>query len=139
QEQEQEQEQSEPTLTDVNNATTEPEPNSLSPEPTGAELLLAENNGKQQQNEIRVWLQDALSRQLVYPPYARRRGWEGSLEVSVEMQPNGDFTVDILTPATRSIFTDAALATLAQINANNDYCCIEETTRLTLTIEFQLN
>ncbi|WP_164743882.1 TonB family protein [Saccharospirillum alexandrii] len=80
-----------------------------------------------------------MAEHLHYPPAARRRGWEDSVEVTIEMQTDGAFTAEILKPAQRSLFDEAALAALADIRANRRYCCAHSPSQLELTIGFQLD
>jgi TonB family protein len=136
---EQEQEQFVPMQTAVNHSGTERVPARRSKEATHSEPKLNVTSVQQHQREIKLWLQQALYKQMSYPPSARRRGWEGNLDVTIEMNPNGQFTVDILTPARRVVFDKAAMAALARVNASSRYCCVNETIQLALTIGFQLD
>ncbi|MEP4546461.1 MAG: energy transducer TonB [Saccharospirillum sp.] len=139
QEQEQEQEQVKPIETAVNSRAPLHDRKPLATDSNASEQATDNVDTQQLQRDIKVWLKQSLAEHLHYPPVARRRGWEDSVEVTIEMQSDGAFTVEILTPAQRSIFDDAALAALADISASSRYCCAHSNSQLELTIGFQLD
>ena len=139
QEQEQEQEQVKPLETAVNPTVPLHDRKQLATDSNASDQAIDNVDSQQLQRDIKVWLKQALAEHLHYPPAARRRGWEDSVEVTIKMQTDGAFTAEILKPAQRSLFDEAALAALADIRDNRRYCCAHSPSQLELTIGFQLD
>lgn len=69
-------------------------------------------------NHLQTLLHGALDRMFVYPPLARRHGWQGKVELSVELDANGRLhDARVLRSSGHSVLDQDALATLARIGA----------------------
>lgn len=67
-------------------------------------------------NHLQTLLHGALDRMFVYPPLARRHGWQGKVELSVELDANGQLhDARVLRSSGHSVLDQDALATLARI------------------------
>ncbi len=67
-------------------------------------------------NHLQTLLRGALDRQFVYPPLARRHGWQGKVELTAEFGADGRLqNMRVLRSSGYSILDQDALATLARI------------------------
>lgn len=69
-------------------------------------------------NHLQTLLRGALDRHFVYPPLARRHGWQGQVKLAVELNAEGRLQrLRVLRSSGYAILDHDALATLARIGA----------------------
>ena len=67
-------------------------------------------------NHLQTLLRGALDRQFVYPPLARRHGWQGKVELTVELDAEGHLhNMRVRHSSGHTILDHDALTTLARI------------------------
>jgi len=67
-------------------------------------------------NHLQTLLRGALDRHFVYPPLARRHGWQGHVELAVELSAEGRVQqLRVLRSSGYTLLDDDALATLTRI------------------------
>lgn len=69
-------------------------------------------------NHLHSLMQDTVKRYFVYPPMARRLGWEGRVELAVQLDPEGRlYGLRVLHSSGYALLDDDALQTLQRIGS----------------------
>lgn len=77
----------------------------------------ADTGNGQRRNHLQAQLRAAFEAQFVYPPLARRHGWQGRVRIALRIEPNGRFSeLRVLRSSGYAVLDQNALQTLEHIN-----------------------
>lgn len=78
---------------------------------------MAERGDQQRRNHLRAMLQAAFEAQFVYPPLARRHGWQGRVHLALRIEADGRLReLRVLRSSGYAVLDQDALQTLARVN-----------------------